>query len=178
MSYLIRPATRADEPGIQSTIKAVYDEYEFPWYPEDYHADLYNLDTHYTANDFPFWVAELDGKIVATGVLAHHPIIKSDVPGQRTVLLDDAIRICGTDCSTERLYVHPEARRMGIGRALMDQILATAKVRGYAGMEVWTDKRFEDAHKLYLKMGATMVGERLCHDPEQSPEYGLFLPVQ
>jgi len=158
-------------------IKAVYDEYEFPWYPEDYHADLYNLDTHYTANDFPFYVAEHEGTIVGTGVLAHHPLIRSNSPDQKTILFEDMIRVCATDCSTERLYVHPEARRMGIGRAIMNQILTTAKLRSYIGMEVWTDTRFEEAHKLYLKMGATMVGERLCHDPEQSPEWGLFLPV-
>jgi hypothetical protein len=44
-------------------------------------------------------------------------------------------------------------------------------------MEMWSDKRFEDAHRLYQKLGAEVVGERICHDPDQSPEWGLLLPV-
>ena len=59
----------------------------------------------------------------------------------------------------------------------MQAITDEARVRGCVAMEVWTDKRFEEAHKLYLNLGAKMVGERLCHDPEQSPEYGLILPL-
>ena len=177
MSFTIRLATRDDEAGIQAAIKAVYDEYDFPWYPEEYHADLYDLDTHYVKNDFPFWVAEIDGTVVGTGVLALHPLIVGKDSNSETVLLDDAVRVSGTDCSTERLYVHPNARRRGIARSLMQAITDEARVRGCVAMEVWTDKRFEEAHKLYLNLGAKMVGERLCHDPEQSPEYGLILPL-
>jgi hypothetical protein len=42
-------------------------------------------------------------------------------------------------------------------------------------MELWSDKRFEDAHRLYQKLGARVVGERICHDPDQSPEWGLAI---
>jgi GNAT superfamily N-acetyltransferase len=77
----------------------------------------------------------------------------------------------------ERLYVHPEARRLGIGRALACEAVTQARNQGRRNMELWSDKRFDKAHTLYLSMGARIVGDRICHDPDQSPEWGLLLPL-
>jgi hypothetical protein len=44
-------------------------------------------------------------------------------------------------------------------------------------MEIWSDKRFAEAHALYRSLGAKLVGERICHDPEQSPEWGFLLDL-
>jgi hypothetical protein len=44
-------------------------------------------------------------------------------------------------------------------------------------MEIWSDKKLLDGHRLYEKVGAVLVGERLCHDPDQSPEWGLVLDL-
>jgi hypothetical protein len=44
-------------------------------------------------------------------------------------------------------------------------------------MQIRMDNRFTEAHLLYTKMGAEVVAERICDDPEQSPEWGLELKL-
>lgn len=148
-------------------IKAVYDEYDFPWYPDGYHKDLYDLDAYYRDHGDIFYLAELDGQPVGTAALEHF----SEVPE------GDDRRVAGADCSVERLYVVPEARRAGVGSALMQKVIVDARNGGRKRMEVWTDKRFEAAHKLYERLGAKVVAERLCDDPEKSPEWGMALDL-
>jgi GNAT superfamily N-acetyltransferase len=163
----IREARDADSPEVVRVIKAVYDEYGFPWYPEGYHADLYALERSYAAEGNLFLVAEIDGRMVGTAALERFSRLPEGAPR----------RVAGADCSVERLYVHPEGRRQGVGSALMERIVAEARARGCGRMEIWTDKRFEDAHRLYGRLGAVAAGERLCDDPEESPEWGMAIDL-
>jgi putative acetyltransferase len=169
---LIRLAARADEPEIQRVIHAVYEEYGWPWYPDGYHLDLYNLQTHYFDVGNLFWVAEYEGEIVGTVALDLYDPIEGE---NGLIELEGVLRIAGSDCSLERLYVHPSARGLGIGYALWMQTASSAKEKGKRRMEIWSDKLLLDAHKLYERKGATREGERLCHDPQQSPEWGMAL---
>jgi putative acetyltransferase len=176
VSYTIRPATQTDSPEVVRVIKAVYDEYGFSWDAEEYHADLYDIQGHYIEKGHPFFVAELEpGRLAGTAALDIYPAI----PGDASTLtsLDGRIRIAGTDCSMERLYVDPDIRRLGIGRALSLELVKSARDHQRKLMEIWSDKRFVKAHALYESMGAKMVGDRICHDPDQSPEWGLSLAI-
>ncbi|MEZ0325616.1 MAG: N-acetyltransferase family protein [Fimbriimonas sp.] len=175
MNLQIRLATNADVPEVVRVIRAVYDEYGFSWDEADYHADLYDLEAHYGEAGEPFFVAEVDGVIVGTAALE----LFDRIPGQvgETVELGGFIRVAAADCSLERLYVHPDGRRGGVGRALLVRVIDEARDRGRTTMEMWSDKRFADAHRLYQKLGAIVVGERICDDPDVSPEWGLVLPL-
>lgn len=153
-------------------MKAVYDEYGFTWDAEEYHADLYDPEAFYFRNGDTFLVAESDG-IDGVVALCHHAPIPGDAGG--TVTHEGKVRAAGSDCSLERLYVHPDARRRGLGEALTRQVIDRAKAEGLAAMELWSDKRFGDAHRLYGRFGAETIGERICHDPDQSPEWGLLI---
>lgn len=175
MSFQIRPATRADEPEIQAVIRAVYDEYGFTWDASDYHADLYDLGSFYFNDGHRFWVAEVQGKVCGTAALMRHELIEG--PAGSLVQVDDQFRIAGTDCSLERLYVHPNARRLGLGTALTQGVIDHAYAARHRAMEIWSDKRFGDAHRLYGRFGAEVVGDRICDDPDESPEWGLWLPL-
>jgi len=88
---------------------------------------------------------------------------------------DGYLRIAGCDCSIERLYVHPDGRKRGAGKALMTRVMDDARAAGRRKMEIWSDKRFLDAHRLYERLGAVVAGERICDDPDVSPEWGLSL---
>jgi hypothetical protein len=44
-------------------------------------------------------------------------------------------------------------------------------------LKIWSDKRFADAHRLYERHGARVVGERVHDDPDQSHEWGLVLDL-
>lgn len=169
----VRLATLDDQGEIIATIRAVYDEYEFPWYPEGYHLDLYEFESHYLHRGVPFWVATVDGEVRGAAALMRHAFIE----GEGVVLVGGELRVAGTDASLERVYVHPSARRLGLGRKLNEAAIARARTDGAQGIEIWSDKRFDAAHALYRGLGAVPVGERLCHDPEESPEWGFRLDL-
>jgi putative acetyltransferase len=171
----IRRADDRDIEGVVNVIRAVFDEYSFTWDEADYHADLYDIEAFYTAKGHTFYVAMVDDRVVGTIALERF----SALPGEAGVLGETAgfIRVGGCDCSLERMYVHPEARRQGIGAALIETIVAAARAEGRTAMEVWSDKRFGDAHRLYGRFGGRVVGERICHDPDQSPEWGLIIEL-
>jgi len=168
MSLTIRRATNADQDAVVHVIKAVYDEYGFPWIPDGYHADLYDLEGSYDAMGDEFFLAELDGIPVGTAALEVFPVVPAGV-------VTPLVRIEGCDCSIERLYVHPSARRKRVGQSLMQHVMDRARELGRTQMEIWSDVTFLEAHTLYEKFGASVVANRLCDDPDESPEYGLSL---
>jgi putative acetyltransferase len=174
MSLSIQPATAADSSGVVRVVRAVYDEYGFTWDAEQYHADLYNLQAYYLDRGHAFWVARNgEGEIVGTVALELFDALPGE-PGA-AVRIGETVRLGGCDSALERLYVHPAARRQGAGRALVETVLAEARRRGRRHLEIWSDKRFGEAHRLYQRVGAVPVAERICHDPDQSPEWGLLL---
>jgi GNAT superfamily N-acetyltransferase len=175
-AYTVRLATGADSLGIVDVIQTVYNEYGFTWEADGYHADLYDIEKHYLSQGEPFWVAEMDGKIVGTVACETFPLI----PGNfgETAVVDGDVRVSATTCSVERLYVHPDARGNGIASALMEVCMQWAREQGHKAMEVWSDKRFTAAHKLYQKLQAKVVGERICPgDPDEAEEHGFILPL-
>lgn len=172
MPFRIRAASNADSPEVVRVIKAVYDEYGFTWEPERYHADLYDIERFYASPDEFFVAEDPGGQVLGTVALEIFPSIPGD-PGATTEF-EGVVRCAGADCSLERLYVDPAARRQGVGRALSEHVHRLAIQRGRGLMELWSDKRFIDAHRLYESMGATVIGERICDDPDVSPEWGLI----
>lgn len=157
------------------TIRAVYIEYGFTWEEGGYHADLYDLESHYLRDGHRFWVALCEGRVVGTAALE----LFDAVPGVlgELVLFEDTVRIGGCDCALQRLYVHPEFRRAGIGSALFDRVLEEARAQGRRAMEIWSDKKLTKAHAMYERYGAVQAGDRICHDPDQSPEWGMILEL-
>lgn len=175
MAFEIRLCRPQDSAGVVRAVKAVYDEYRFSWDPDDYHADLYDLESAFAPPCAWLWVAEEQSEILGCGGLA----VFEKVPGEpdTVVELDGYRRLAGTDCELLRLYVHPEARRKGVGSTIFQEVLRQAEELGREAMEIWSDKRFVDAHRLYERAGAHVVGDRICDDPDESPEWGLVLPL-
>ena len=178
MTYRIRLALQSDSPAATRVVGRVYEEYGFTWDSAGYHADLLDLEAHYLRAGLPFWVAELSEvvpRIVGTAALDVFETVQGE-PGT-LVVLDGTRRVSGADCSLERLYVDPDARRFGIGAAIFRVTIEEAKRRGRRRMEIWSDKRFVDAHRLYQRLGARILGDRICDDPDHSPEWGMGLAL-
>jgi len=147
-------------------------------------SDLYDLDGHYLSKGHGFWVAELDnehaklekGAIVGTCGLELFPRL----PGRPGIVaeIEGQVRVCGSECSLERLYVLPEGRDLGLGSALLRTAIKQALEEGRTWMEIWSDKKLTLAHQLYERFGAILVGERICDDPDKSPEWGMALELK
>ncbi len=141
----VRRAVANDSPAAAAIVRAVFEEFGFTWDEQGYHADLRDVEAFYVA----FFVAELEGRIVGTAGLSDRG-------------------------SLERLYVLPEARGSGAGSALFTAVAEEARRHGHGQLEIWSDKRFTDAHRLYERHGARIVGERVHDDPDESHEWGLI----
>src|SRR5665213_339338 len=118
VEYRFRPATPADSVGVVETVRSVYVEYGFTWEEDGYHADLYNLGDYYLANGHRFAVAEGAEGVVGTIALEFFKVI----PGKsgEIVVHEGKLRVAGTDCALNRLYVSLSARRRGLATELCD----------------------------------------------------------
>jgi putative acetyltransferase len=144
----VRRAVANDSAAAAAIVRAVFEEFGFTWDEDGYHADLRDVEASYAA----FFVAEHDGRVVGTAGLTSHG-------------------------SLERLYVLAEGRGRGVGSALLAAVVAEARRCGHVQLEIWSDKRFTDAHRLYERHGARVVGERQHDDPDESHEWGLVLQL-
>jgi GNAT superfamily N-acetyltransferase len=69
------------------------------------------------------------------------------------------------------LYVAAPARRRGYGARLVGQVEQWAREQGMRRVELWSDTRFADAHRLYERLGYVRTGRRReLHDLSQSTE--------
>ncbi len=171
----IRPFRQEDEAAVRQMVKDVYDEHGFSWDPEGYHADLYDMTTHYLNDHTRLFVAETDDGIVGCCGIALFPAL----PGETGTVAEHngKVRVCGADCEILRLYVHPSARRLGLGRELTWACLEAGRENGKTCLEIWSDKLLTKSHALYQSLGAQIIGERICDDPDEAPEWGMMLPL-
>lgn len=133
---------RADDP-VQEHIARIYREFGLVFDP-GFESDLEDVGASYA--DGLFLVAE-----DAAGALV----------GTAAVVPNGPARL------VKRIYVAPEARRVGLARALLHRVEAFGD---FARTELWSDVRFRAAHRLYLSEGYTPGPVRILADPDRSVE--------
>lgn len=175
-AWTIREARGEDSAAAAAVVRAVFDEYDFTWEDFPYCADLLDLQTHYLDCGGRFWVCEANSTILGTAGLDVFPRVPGEIG--ETTSHEGKLRVAGSDCSLERLYVHPDARRQGVGAGLFEAVLAGARSIGCTSMEIWSDKHFAEAHRLYGRYGAKVIGQRICDDPDASEEWGMLLELR
>jgi GNAT superfamily N-acetyltransferase len=154
----IVPATAVDVPAVVELIARVYGEYGFVCEPRVEWPDLFDFDAHYAPPRGAFFVVRAAGGIVGS------------VGVER---LDERA------AELHRLYLDAALRGRGTGRALTERALAWCRARGIGHVILWSDTRFDLAHRLYTRMGFTRTGERvLPDDPNDSREYRFERPVR
>jgi putative acetyltransferase len=162
--WLLRPARDTDGDGLIRVITRCFDQY--PGCVTDVDGempDLRAIASAYRAVDGAYWVAELNGAVVGcigvAGAAAR--------PG------------VGVGVELHRLYVDPDARRLGIARQLVATVHDYAKARGARFIELWSDCRFTDAHRLYETLGYRRCPEiRILHDRSNTAEYHFDLAIE
>jgi ribosomal protein S18 acetylase RimI-like enzyme len=78
-----------------------------------------------------------------------------DPVGLAVLRLRGAIWSAGLECYLAELYVVPEQRRRGVGRALMHAAIREAQARSAESMEIGVDEPDLAARRLYEGMGFT-----------------------
>ena len=113
--------------------------------------ELRALASYYAGQGGALWSAEADGAVI--GVIATRP------------LGDGAWEIC-------KMYVAAPWRGAGLAATLIDTAEAHARAAGATRMKLWTDTRFERAHRFYEKRGyVRQDGLRELHDLSNSVEH-------
>jgi GNAT superfamily N-acetyltransferase len=145
-------ATRHGD-GPWRVVKAVFDEYGFPFDENDYDADLLEPEKHCDGRSGWLAVAEdADGRVV--GCVA--------VTDEGNGLFD-----------LHRLYVLAETRGQGAGSRLIRWAIDRALAQGGRRMVLYSDIAFADAHRLYRRHGFRCHRFRYAPDPWQSREWGF-----
>ncbi len=137
MKIHIRPWTAADQAVARQLILAGLGEH-WGFIDDTRNPDVDDIETHYLGRGHLFVVAEVGTEIVGTGALVH--------------VQADTVRIA-------RISVHKDWRRLGIGRILVEHLVAAARQRGAMRIVVETTRGWHDAISLYQACGFTQYAE-------------------
>ena len=119
--------------------------------------ELRALASYYTGQGGALWAADSDGRTV--GMIATRP------------LRDGVWEIC-------RVYVDPARHGGGLGHQLLDVAETHALAAGATRLVLWSDTRFDRAHRFYEKRSYVRQGPiRVLRDISNSLEYGYANPV-
>jgi GNAT superfamily N-acetyltransferase len=154
----IRAGRDADGPALIALIWACWSAY--PGIKMDVDAEmpeLHALATYYATQGGALWIAEAGGML--TGMIATRP------------LPDSTWEIC-------RVYVVPAQHGFGLGHTLLDHAERHAIAAGAGRLMLYSDTRFDRAHRFYEKRSyVRRGGVRVLNDISNSLEYGYAKPV-
>jgi GNAT superfamily N-acetyltransferase len=132
-------------------IGRVFAEYEFVYDPAIEVPDLLDFPAHYEPPRGAFFVVR-EGEAIVGSV------------GIERVDRDTA--------ELHRLYLDTGLRGRGLGQTLVNETIAWCRAREISRIILWSDTRFELAHRLYTRMGFQQSGERvLPGDVNKTREY-------
>jgi GNAT superfamily N-acetyltransferase len=151
-AIVIEPAQASDVPAVIALIGRVFAEYRFSWDPTLEVPDLFDFDRRYAGSAGAFWIARLGNHVVGSVGVERLPDGRAEL---------------------HRLYLDAALRGRGVGRALVDAVLGWCREAGIRQLTLWSDTRFDRAHRLYERMGFRQTGEReLADDPNDTREFG------
>ena len=154
----IRPGRDADADGFIALIGACWGEYPGVVLDVDGEMpELRALASYYAGKGGALWAADADGRIVGMiGVVPHS---------------DGAWEIV-------RLYMLPPYRGTDLAPRLLAIAEAHARAAGATRLVLWSDTRFDRAHRFYEKHSYVRHGPiRVLHDISNSLEFGYAKPV-
>lgn len=156
----LRPGRDSDEQGFIALIGGCWAEYPNCVLDVDGEVpELRALATYFGDAGGALWVAEHDGRVI--GMAATRPLNQ-----------DQAWEIC-------KVYVAAEARGTGLAHRLMGAAEAHARDAGAHRLVLWTDTRFEAAHRFYEKRGFVRQGSiRILDDLSNSLEFRYTKPLR
>jgi putative acetyltransferase len=141
---------QASSPVQISQARELFLEYEkslgFSLCFQNFDKELAELPGDYAPPTGRLLLAEYDGQIA--GCVALHKFATKDNSNAASEVVDYDV------CEMKRLYLRPQFRVKGLGRALADRIIADARQIGYLRMRLDTvEPVMKDAVAMYRKIG-------------------------
>jgi RimJ/RimL family protein N-acetyltransferase len=134
-------------------IGRVYAEYGFVYDPPTEVPDLLAFARHYQPPRGTFFVVREADRVVGSAGVE---------------------RLDARSAELHRLYLDAGLRGRGTGRALVEAALDWCRSERLERLVLWSDTRFDVAHRLYERMGFRRTGVRvLPEDINQTREYGF-----
>jgi GNAT superfamily N-acetyltransferase len=156
--WAIRPGRDNDGPALIALIWTCWSAY--PGIRMDVDGEmpqLHALASYYAGDGGALWVAEAGGTVC--GMIAVRPSSTAEW------------EIC-------QVYVDPTLHGAGLGHILLDHAERHAMSAGANRLELWSDTRFDRAHRFYEKRSYVRHGAvRVLNDISNSLEYGYAKPV-
>ena len=119
--------------------------------------ELRALASYYAAWGGALWVSDDGGRVV--GMIGTKPVA------------DGAWEIC-------KMYAYPEQRGLGLAQALIDTAEAFTRANGATEMKLWSDTRFDRAHRFYEKCSYIRAGAiRALNDLSNTMEFAYAKPL-
>jgi len=155
---LIRPGRDSDAAGVIALISRCWADYpNCILDAENDEPGLLSPASTYAAQGGPLWVAEAAGAVIGMVATVPHG--------------DGDWEVC-------RVYVHPDLHGTGLGHRLLDTAEAHATGAGATRLHLWTDIRFDRAHRFYEKRGYVRAGPiRPLDGMPDVLEFGYAKPV-
>jgi GNAT superfamily N-acetyltransferase len=151
--FTVTTASPADIHGVIALIGRVFAEYGFVFDAAVEVPDLHSFAVHYAPPYGAFYVVRKDATVVGS-------------VGVERVDVETA--------ELHRLYLDAEWRGRGLGRALVEAVLDWCRAQRVLRLVLWSDTRFDLAHRLYGRMGFHRTGERvLLEDVNDTREHGF-----
>jgi putative acetyltransferase len=149
----LRPATNADCDAVKRLVFGVLADYDLATDTGGTDADLDDIEGHYLARGGVFEVVEGPGGEVL-GTIGLYPLDEEMV-------------------ELRKMYFLPSLRGRGLGRRLLERMIAIAKQKGYRRIYLETASRLEEAVHLYESVGFRPFEEK--HTPRCDQAFVLEL---
>ena len=131
----VESAAQLDE--VRRLFQEYWDSFGFTPCFQNFGDELAGLPGAYSRPDGRLALAMVEGSVAGCGALR---------------------KFDGTRCEAKRLYVRPEFRGAGAGRALMDWLIAEARAAGYRELLGDTMPVMQQALAMYERMGFERTG--------------------
>jgi GNAT superfamily N-acetyltransferase len=157
---VIRPGRDDDAAGFIRVIGDAWAEYPNCVLDVDGEVpELRALASYFAKAGGAVWAAEAGGRVV--GMVATRPLGN-----------DQAFEIC-------KMYVDKACRGTGLAHRLLEQAEAFAAAHGAQRLVLWTDTRFDAAHRFYEKRSYVRAGSiRILDDLSKSLEFRYAKPLK